>query len=480
MTAVPRAVCGPGSRPETGLQGRMAAEGTTCNTELVSHFGTSGGYKVERYVDTAGHECAYYDTTLLFPTNVGPDPTGVYVLDMADPTNPVRTEALLTPAMESPHESMLVNSRRGLVAAVLGNPIVNLGVVDVYDASADCRHPVLKSTSPAGILGHESGFAPDGNTFWSTSLSTGHITAVDVTDPSLPMTLGVYNYASHGMTISDDGNRAYLAARNGAGEGGGSAAGLIILDVSQVQARVPNPQVSVVGRLTWPGVSIPQVALPVKIGGHPYLVEIDEFAGGPVPSAEADAVPGVARIIDIADDTKPFVVSNIRLDVHTPEGRAATIGDPDADSSLQGYAGHYCNVPRRDDPGIVACSLILSGLRVFDIRDPLRPKEIAYFNPPTNGGSSYAMSSPSFVPERSEIWYSDGNSGFYNVRVTNGVWPFPAPAPPTAPAAAPPAAGGAGRGRGLPATGIAIPVTAGLLLLGGAIVVRRRLRATSS
>ena len=31
------------------------------------------------------------------------------------------------------------------------------------------------------------------------------------------------------------------------------------------------------------------------------------------------------------------------------------------------------------------------------------------------------MSSPSFVPERGEIWYSDGLSGFYAVRLTNGV-----------------------------------------------------------
>jgi len=100
---------------------------------------------------------------------------------------------------------------------------------------------------------------------------------------------------------------------------------------------------------------------------------------------------------------------------------------------VQGYASHYCSVPKQVDPGIVACSFIASGLRVFDIRDPTAPKEIAYFvAPPSglNGGttpgekSNYAMSKPSFVPERGEIWYSDGNSGFYNVRVTNGVWPF--------------------------------------------------------
>ena len=40
------------------------------------------------------------------------------------------------------------------------------------------------------------------------------------------------------------------------------------------------------------------------------------------------------------------------------------------------------------------------------------------------------MSSPSFVPERSEIWYSDANSGFYALKVAKGVWPFPAKAAP--------------------------------------------------
>jgi hypothetical protein len=34
------------------------------------------------------------------------------------------------------------------------------------------------------------------------------------------------------------------------------------------------------------------------------------------------------------------------------------------------------------------------------------------------------MSSPAFVPERSEVWYSDGNSGFYDVKLAG--WPFPA------------------------------------------------------
>ncbi|EIT70858.1 hypothetical protein WQQ_09950 [Hydrocarboniphaga effusa AP103] len=37
-------------------------------------------------------------------------------------------------------------------------------------------------------------------------------------------------------------------------------------------------------------------------------------------------------------------------------------------------------------------------------------------------GRSPALSSPAFAPDRKEIRYSDGYSGFYGVRVTNGAW----------------------------------------------------------
>src|SRR5215212_1152534 len=97
--ATPRPHCRRGSHPETGMQGRVPVgtrAGFTCNLELLSHFGDAGGYKVRRYVDSAGHVCAFYDSTLLFPSNLAlhPDkPAGVYVLDMSNPAKPVRTAA---------------------------------------------------------------------------------------------------------------------------------------------------------------------------------------------------------------------------------------------------------------------------------------------------------------------------------------------------------------------------------------------------
>src|SRR5205807_2891417 len=106
-----------------------------------------------RYVDSAGRECAIYDSTLLFPKDAvaaGQDLTGAYILDMTNPSKPVHTATLSTPAMQSPHESMALNQKRGLLAAVTGNPVFYPGFIDVYDVTKDCRHPALQSSIPSG------------------------------------------------------------------------------------------------------------------------------------------------------------------------------------------------------------------------------------------------------------------------------------------------------------------------------------------
>lgn len=431
----PRAECGAGSRPAPGLQGRVTAEapdaGYTCNTELVGHQGTTGGFKVERFVDEAGHRCLYYDTSLIFPfqaleQSIGNGSPGVAVVDVSDPGRPTRTETLVTPAMQSPHESLLVNQKRGLLAAVLGGETTRPGVFDIYDVKGDCRHPQLLASAPVGLLGHESGWAPDGNTFYATSLATGTITAIDVSDPRAPVPVAEFRNPSHGFTVSDDGNRGYAA---------GLQSGLIVVDTSEIQARKPAPEVREVSRLRWPTLSIPQVALPVRFGGRPHLIEVDEFS----VDSDEDILPtsngrrvGSARIIDISDERAPEVISDIRLEVHQPEHREEIGGDPGAQFIGQGYGAHYCNVPREDNPTLVACASILSGLRVFDIRDLRRPREVAYFVAPPEPGpvladggprSNYAMSKPAFDVDRRIVWYSDINSGLYGVRLTNGAWP---------------------------------------------------------
>jgi hypothetical protein len=120
----------------------------------------------------------------------------------------------------------------------------------------------------------------------------------------------------------------------------------------------------------------------------------------------------------------------MRLAVWERAARADQESDPGAGSGTQGYASHYCAVPQRIEPGIVACSTIVSGLRVFDVRDPLHPREVAYANhpavdaaDPASSGGGYAMSAPAFDPQTRDVWYADGNTGFWVERLAASAWP---------------------------------------------------------
>lgn len=436
---VPVADCGPGSLPETAAQGRVPKadyasgrylQGYTCNTAAVAREGTTGGFKTLRYTDAQGNVCAFYDSTALVPptslvTNLlGGTGIGVVVLDMNDPTRPRRTATLTSLAMVSPHESLLVNAERGLLIGTLGTAATAPGVLDVYDVRTDCRKPRLLSSSLSAVLGHESGFAPDGRTLYTGS-TVFTFAAIDLANPRQPRTIFTQgNVQYHGLRVSDDGRTLYAAHIGQPGPNLISGGGLRILDVSQIQDRVPSPKVPVLATMTWHGSSIPQVAEPFTRDGHQYLLEVDEFVDIFSFTALTDlknSPVGAARIINVDDPRHPYVVSDIRLQVHQPEDHVGEqYGDPGASNPLGGYSAHYCSVPTRDEPDLAGCSMILSGLRLFDIRDVENPKEVGYFNKPTKEGSS-AYSQPAWDPAHDSVWYTDEATGFHVVRLTNGV-----------------------------------------------------------
>ncbi|MEA2167134.1 MAG: hypothetical protein QOF76_434, partial [Solirubrobacteraceae bacterium] len=289
-----------------------------------------------------------------------------------------------------------------------------------YSVKDDCRHPILQSDYFAAPFGHESGFAPDGNTFWIGGAQG--IFAVDVSNPKDPYTVRAINIPSHGINLSADGNTLY--------ETNPIDGGIALLDVSGVQARDASKPVTEISRLSWETTSIPQNSNPVTIDGKPYLLEFDEFAFRFNPFTDAD-LAGAARLIDISDPSHPTVTSNLRLQVNMPENHKVAAGDPTFVPGAQTtYGAHYCNVPRAVNPEIVACSFINSGLRIFDIRDPVHPREVAYYisppQPAVGGGKSdAAFSQPAFDPARREVYYTDAASGFWNVRLTKAVWPHP-------------------------------------------------------
>src|SRR3954465_11551436 len=151
-TAVPRAICRAGDRPETGLQGQVpwpdrvsgrAALGYSCNLREAGGAGAVREDPAQQRLsawanfDTYGH-CAYY----------GDGNDGTVVVDVSDPAKPVQTAHLEGGAMAGPWESLRVNARRGLLVAdymapirsIAGNPSAP-SPFDVYDVSGDCAHP---------------------------------------------------------------------------------------------------------------------------------------------------------------------------------------------------------------------------------------------------------------------------------------------------------------------------------------------------
>jgi uncharacterized protein (TIGR03382 family) len=444
---VPKAKCGSNDRQETGLQGQTsnderangaAEKGFNCNLELVSQFQGEG----------ASYGFAWYDHCGYYGTANGPKQAhpGVVVVDAQDRKSVKATAYLNARAFLEPWESLKVHEGRKLLGGTKGlGRSVDDKYYAFYDVS-DCAHPVLLSDIEVpGSIGHAGNFTPDGMTYYGTYTLGPGVTILDISDPKSPkLLLHTTDYTVHDLSFRADGNRAYLTQIPlGANP---PPNGLVIVDTSDIQSRKPNPQLRTVSTLTWEDGANAQQTLPVTWKGKPYLVFSDERGakGSGKPAQQAACAAGLpphgfARIIDISDETNPKVVSKLMLEVSDPANCSKVLNDQDRYS----YSSHYCNVDRTVDPTILACTWREGGLRVFDVRDPLHPSEIAYYKPParrtqflpgsifyndtstaTTDGDRTGDQTPTnvrFVLDKKELWFTSQDNGFQIVRFTNGV-----------------------------------------------------------
>lgn len=389
-TAVPKPEsCAEGDNPEKGQQGQTSVAerfngankvARNCNLQLVGQYQGEGTtwystayMEKDKGVDAQGRDlnkgCKYFGTAsagINFKKS-----QGVQVVDATDPHNPKLATNLASPAFyRGTWETLKVNEKRKLLAGVGVNFGYDSLAFDVYDISEDCTKPKLlnsflgssRVSKPSNVLGHEGNWAPDGLTYYSTGLFTGSLNAIDVSDPKAPKSIyvGTSGISNHGFNLSEDGNRLYLSMA--------FPAGILILDTSDIQARKPVPVIRQVGSLFWNALGLGQMTIPVKYGSKPYLIAVDELA--------AEGV----RIIDISDETKPKTVSHIQLEAMLPKN-AKTRRDEINGNGWFGYEAHYCRADNQVNPTALACGFLQSGIRVFDIRDPAKPREIAYYNP---------------------------------------------------------------------------------------------------
>jgi hypothetical protein len=408
-TATPKATCGVGDLVEA-QQGEPASgtQGFVCNLREVAHVGPGSTLALAMY----GH-CAYYQLGF---------GKGTAVVDIADAAHPKVTATLTTPGMQYAHEGLRVSTTRGLLGA-MGAGDAGEGYedpfFDAYDVATDCAHPrLLGSTLLPGLAGHEGTFAADGNTFYATEVNgVGLIAALDISDPSTAKVLWTATgYAAHGLTTSPDGNRLYIATLNPkvpttspVPQALGACNGVLILDVSAIQARRPSPSSEVIDYFCYQDGTAAQVPFWFSSRGKPYLVVTDESGGLSAGGVDVTGkgTGGHARIIDIADERHPRIVSQLITENELANG---------------GQNFHYCTPDRQVDPTVIGCTTWMGagGFRVFDVRDARRPRELAYFSVPSNSSGSPSY----FLPATGEAVYADQTYGLTIVRFADRTWPF--------------------------------------------------------
>jgi len=439
MGPVPKADCGRFDWTESGLQGETTTweresgdseGGYNCNLELVGQFRGEGAF--------SQNGPAYYDHCAYMSTENDPlqQNPGVVVIDVSDPKNPRPTAYLDdTPAGLNPHENVKVNQRRGLLGLAQSNG-PNFAV---YDLSKDCAHPILASSiTVPGSSGHMGGWAEDGMTYYigqSFRGVGGTLPIIDVSDPYNAKHLLTWTFLGdgrpHDLSTNTDGTRLYSGQPGTFGAAANSSSfgpdGLVILDVSDIKFRRPNPEIRVISTLFWDDQGQAEQMLPISANGRSYIISTDESGGqagvgGLAAACARGASPyGYSNIIDITDEKNPKIVSKIMLEVHDPGNCEHFLNEPpEVGGGALDYSTERCAPARPDNPTMLACGSRGTGTRVYDVRDILHPKEIAYWKGPAPR-TAFLPGSGSWSPgvDRT-VEKQAGLARFVKVPATNG------------------------------------------------------------
>lgn len=291
-------------------------------------------------------------------------------------------------------------------------------VLNLYDVS-NCAKPKLLSEYVWPENVHTLTLSADAKRIYAPSiaksgpLGTGRIHVLDISDPKKPRHVGAFQVTgpdgrswdllSHQMSLSPDQRRIYAGVVQTLGgdlndgrtiepaeAGGNEAGGIYILDNGDLVDGKPDPKMRIVGtayRGGWHSV------MPANFGGVPFLVGASE--NGRCPGA-------FPRLTNIADETRPKLVGEFRLDVN--QLRVCDINkkhDPVPST-------HFADVDDANNSRLGLFNFQEAGLRIADLRDPRDPVEIAYFRP-----GDTCTGHVRFVAASDQMWLTCQMSGFW-------------------------------------------------------------------
>jgi hypothetical protein len=138
----------------------------------------------------------------------------------------------------------------------------------------------------------------------------------------------------------------------------------------------------------------------------------------------------MAGIVDLKDEKEPRLISLFPQPLPPPDSGLKNFFEKGGrfGPHNQHHPNHQPCLEDRDD--IAYLTYFNAGLRIYDIRDPRAPREIAYFIPPDPKQRIGTKPSPLvtqvedvLVDRRGCIYISEKNQGLYILRLKN-VWPY--------------------------------------------------------
>ena len=207
---------------------------------------------------------------------------------------------------------------------------------------------------------------------------------------------------SHGITVSGDDKRVFIADQ-APGAGWVPGPTLHVVDISQGPAKVLGKTRGAGHSTDW-----------FRAGSGEYVIHANEGGtsgigparGGdpcaPYPRSQALGWAFEALVTDVTDPTRPTNLSMLGLAINHPDNcqvRKASGRDP-------WVAYHLIDNPM--NAKFAAVNFNSSGLRIFDIRQPANPTEVAYFN---HGALQHAG-----------VGYYDAARGLIYAAGADGLW----------------------------------------------------------
>jgi hypothetical protein len=477
-------LCGQNDLPEGPIQGDVpkadqdsgrAQQGYNCGLALLGHTSLDfdGRPNANANMAWAGH-CAYVagfaGVSVAPQTKPTPPPgAGVAVVSVSDGGVPANVATLRSPGAlataETIHAVTTPEGRSILVVGQYGNDVVSdPKPMDVYDVSdPDCTkfkhipnpdfpNDPTKATYywPGNI--HNLTISQDGkyvfatiplqaidiSGLWDDDPSTGVAylgniqdamdgppVAVGPTadlDDTLPEQVRSQTHpqnASHEAWPSADNNTLYVGGQTPEFEI------FSIVDMSEWLERNPDGSPKGKPRMISQESGRGHSVRTATIGGAPYVLHSEEsvfgLAYGCVPQ-EAGPFAGPAQpwLTDISDPARPKTASQFGLEINDPTNCPKQIDAQENDSV------HYHDVDDPSDTTFVMASMWNAGLRVFDVRDPKNPTEVAYFNPGDVDPSpstklDHAWGHVRYVAKTGQIWFASADGGFWVVRIEGKV-----------------------------------------------------------